>query len=379
MVRSLDDFLEPTEHSTTDHTGLPGVLLGFGGDGSLGNVNIVASADVEGVKNYRNLTISGTFDLSATAGRNLTIRCSKDLNLATTSSIHADGRGGVATAGEGGGPAPNNASTPTDALLGHFGASGGSGGGGGGSSSGPSDTNGGDGAAGLDRNALDSAGAGTAGTGGALGGPASPGTSGTAATAISVAFREPFEDAGLPISYGLLFAGAGGAGGGDGGGGGTGNSAAGGAAGGQASPAIGDGANGTNGGPGVGGGGGGGGAGGGILLVEVAGDTVLHATARISANGGAGGDGGDGGAGGDAGTGGGGGGGGGAGGAGGICIFRHLGAITNVDGAHVTANGGAGGSGGAGTAGVPSGFNGGAGGNGAAGESGYTLIDAIGS
>jgi len=395
MVRSIDEFLDEPEHDARDHTGVTGVggsslLYGSGGLGALvvGTGTIVS---LSGRNEYTDVTLEGTGQIECVVGRKLSLLCTGELDLQSTSRIFGDGRGLPGTDGSagtdgsiftGGGNEPNAVDAPPqlnlDVISFAHHPEGGAGGGGGSGQSGAASSNtsgdGGDGGSNTTRR-----GSTVSGGGGGVGvvsvNPGNPATAATAGIPLTASARAIVEDLLREGRY-LALPGAGGAGGG----GGTGSVnnfgtlSTGGAAGTkgvQTGSALGHGIAGatpastTN--AGGGGGGGGGGAGGAPIEIRVAGDLTIAAGASISSQGG------DGGAGGDGGTATGGfdgaGGGGGGGGGGGTILVIYGGSGTNVDAGHIPINGGAAGAAGSGTSG-----QGGDGTAGLAGEDGHRAI-----
>lgn len=374
MVRNLDDFLEDVEHDLVDHAGLPGVVSGEFGTGSLGDVVIGAPTDVSGERNYNSLDVQVAGSLAPDADRKLVVRVLGDLIVA--GALHADGRGSAgASGGLGGGGGPSTPGAPGAAGNAPYGLGSeataapgaGSGGGGGGAIAGGPGAAGGDDLFGT-----------SGGTGGA-GGTAGPGGPGIPPASLPASLSSRLGDDPTLVRAGF---GAGGGASGAGGGGGapgdtgaTGATGAAGVPGSQAGAGTGDGGAGGPGGPnapaaGGGGGGGASGAGGGELEVWVSGDITVDPGGRITARGGNGGAGGIGGVGvgsPDHGHGGAGG----AGGSGGRLLISHRGALTNngdIDAAGGTP-GAPGGAGGAGS------FPGGASG---AGEPGLLVVRQVG-
>ncbi|MGE3483786.1 MAG: hypothetical protein AB7L09_03525, partial [Nitrospira sp.] len=167
MVISLSAFIPAPE------------TFDLGGDGSLGNVTISTQVVASGaeIRNYNDLTITGTGELICGAGEPLWVKVRGNLLVQTGGSIHANGRGpgtsGAGGAGSDGAANSLNGTAGSPASLGGITASGGGGGGGSGGDDGsggpPGSGNGGAGSAGTNRaTGFDptGTGAGSAGTGG---------------------------------------------------------------------------------------------------------------------------------------------------------------------------------------------------------------------
>lgn len=339
----------------------------IGGDGLLGNVTILVSAALSGVKNYQNLTINPGVVITPIPGSNraLHIKCSGNLVMNGTIDYSGENGGpgaastGVNSAAGGtaglfpGGPGSNGPSStgfivlPTSGAFGTgsnpvapypAGAPGGAGGAGGGGGAGDAGqggmSGGGPGVSGGGWTAtLDGVGYSTGGAAGTSG-VANNGNGGVGAPGALLPLPSKFDfldDVDGP--FGWMMRALPGAGGASGAPGGTGGGSLGGGPGFASS----------------GGGPGGGAAGGGLVLIEVAGDVLFGAASQILSYGG---DGGNGGAGANQSPpssfrgAGGGGGGGGAGGGGAIVIF-YAGTLTDL-GATFSNGSGAGGLGGAG-------------------------------